>query len=128
MGMFDTVILETPIKCLKCESELKEFQTKDLDKFLNEYKEGHIKRQVVHYKAKTIKRNKFGFPIVVPDGTYHYENHPKNKQFYAYDFCRKCETMIGQYFKFNINGKLMRQKHPLIEKHYGKDKNTDSKK
>ena len=129
MGMFDSIVLVAPIKCLKCRSDLKEFQTKDLDRLLDVYKEGNIKRYVIHYRAaKKVERNKYGFPIMVPDSDYHYEDHPKNKTFYAYDFCEKCQVMVGQHFKFDKNGKLMRFKHPVIERHYGKDKNTDNKK
>lgn len=42
MGMFDTFILEPPIKCEKCGNEIRDFQSKHFGRLLETYKPGEI--------------------------------------------------------------------------------------
>ena len=42
MGLFDTFILEPPIKCEKCGNEIRDFQSKHFGRLLETYKPGEI--------------------------------------------------------------------------------------
>lgn len=116
MGMFDTIRVKQVIKCPSCGANCKDFQTKQLNNFLDVYKEGTTKRKITELKlTSTSERNKYGFPLTVPTSKYHYDAHPKNRDVLAYDYC-KCECFVNQRFRFDSKGRLKRIGQPQIRK------------
>ena len=85
MGMFDTIIVTKELKCPVCKSLLS-----------------------TSFQTKDLDN----LLTVLKEGeSYKYDV----KKIYAYDYCYKCEQLIGQYFKFDTKGVLKRYKQPFVD-------------
>jgi len=100
MGMFDTIktLTTDPIQCPGCQTYYTEFQTKDLDNFLDEYCEGSTKHEAwVGINQKKMVDN------------------PHYRVVNSYEWCKQCEGLLYQYFEFDGQGLLQRLRNPRLE-------------
>ncbi|MEQ1676618.1 MAG: hypothetical protein ABL876_07955 [Chitinophagaceae bacterium] len=114
--MFDTVVAtkKNPIRCPGCKKICQDFQTKDLDNFMDYYVEGTTQR-AVPVMTMLKKKGPFGLPLWKKTGKINHFPHPVYNQIYTYDWCEGCKKMIAQLFRFDESGLLTRHGEPFFE-------------